>query len=108
MAKRRGLIIVDTEVRMMSLEEKQGYLGRIHRRYGRAGKDKGLILDEFTAVCGYDRKYALRVLNRPFKHEQGKPGPQTSMGTKLSSRSRSWLAAEQICSKRLKQAMPLW
>jgi hypothetical protein len=26
--------------------------------------DKGKILDEFCAVCGYYRKYALRLLNR--------------------------------------------
>jgi transposase InsO family protein len=94
----------------MSLEEKRAYLSRIHGRYRRAGKEhKGLILDEFTAVCGYDRKYALRLLNRPFQQTRGKPGPKQEYGSEvLEPLKKIWLAAEQICSKRLKQAMPLW
>ena len=45
----------------MGKSERKAYLVAIRARYQRANKPaKGLILDEFCAVCGYHRKYALR------------------------------------------------
>jgi len=59
----------------MSLSSKQEYLGRIYGRYQRAGREhKSKILDEFCAVCGYHRKFALRLLNRPLKSRRRRPG----------------------------------
>ena len=50
----------------MSLSAKREALARIHGRYSRAGRPhKTRILDEFCATCGYHRKAALRLLNRP-------------------------------------------
>src|SRR5437588_10725605 len=50
----------------MSLSAKRESLTRIHGRYQRAGRPhKTRILDEFCATCGYHRKAALRLLNRP-------------------------------------------
>ena len=50
----------------MSLSAKRESLTRIHGRYQRAGRPhKTRILDEFCATCGYHRKTALRLLNRP-------------------------------------------
>ncbi len=58
----------DTEkegVRQVSPTAKREYLEGIRPRYQRAGKrEKGLILDEFCEVCGYDRKHAIRLLKR--------------------------------------------
>ena len=48
----------------MGKQAKRAYLEAIMGRYrkaDRAGKAK--ILDEFCAVCGYHRKYAIRLLN---------------------------------------------
>jgi hypothetical protein len=43
----------------MSLSEKRSYLEAIRRRYHQATRaKKSMILDEFCAVCGYNRKYA--------------------------------------------------
>lgn len=56
----------------MGKNERQAYLKAIRTRYRRAGKKaKSAILDEFCAVCGYQRKYAIRLLNR-----RGKPRKQ--------------------------------
>ena len=45
---------------------KQGYLQTIYSRYRQAGRaEKQTMLDECTAVCGYHRKYAIGLLNRP-------------------------------------------
>ena len=45
----------------MGKNERQAYLKAIQSRYRQAGKKaKVVILDEFCAVCGYHRKYAIR------------------------------------------------
>ena len=49
----------------MGKNERQAYLKAIRTRYRRAGKKtKVTILNEFCAVCGYHRKYAIRLLNQ--------------------------------------------
>jgi hypothetical protein len=96
----------------MSLSAKREALARIHGRYGRAGRPhKGRILDEFCATCGYHRKAALRLLNRPLRR-----APRQRSGPKIvyePERVRPvlkalWLASDQLCSKLLKAALPEW
>ena len=42
------------------------YLRAIHARYQRSKPEaKGKILDEFCSNCGYNRKYAIRLLSQP-------------------------------------------
>jgi len=57
--------------------EKQAYFRQIQVRYQKASKkEKGRVLDEFCAVCGYQRKYAIRKLNQPARMTpRRKPGP---------------------------------
>lgn len=74
----------------MSMSAKREVLASIHGRYQRAGRRyKTRILNEFCATCGYHRKTALRLLNRPLLKV-------------------IWLASDQLCSKLLKAAMPEW
>jgi transposase InsO family protein len=96
----------------MSIEVKVQYLGRIYDRYQRAGRQhKGKILDEFCSVCGYHRKAALRLLNRPVaravRHRPG-PKPTYDAGKILGPLKTIWLSSEQPCGKRLKAIIPLW
>ena len=59
----------------MSHSAKRQYLLVIIERYQKAGrKEKKFILDEFWAVCGYNRKYALRLLNSPLQLRTTKRG----------------------------------
>ena len=54
---------------------------QVARRYKKAKKkDKGIILDEFTATTGYNRSYATRLLRRgaPAKRKKGKRGKAPS------------------------------
>ncbi len=62
----------------MSLSAKRESLARIHGRYQRAGRPhQRRILEEFCATCGYHRKSALRLLNRPLRKAPFKrPGPK--------------------------------
>ena len=101
-----------TEALNMSLSSKREYLAKIHGRYQRAGRPhKMRILDEFCLNCGYHRKAALRLLNRPLR-----PPPPKRSGPKiiydpvavLPVLKAVWLASDQLCSKLLKAALPEW
>jgi hypothetical protein len=79
-------------------------------RYQRAGRRyKSKILDEFCAVCGYTRKYAIGLLGRKPGRRRKKPGPARRYAPAVAEPLKAlWLYAEQLCSKRLKAALPLW
>ncbi len=50
----------------MSQKSKWEYLKAIHTRYRKVSKElRALILNEFCQVCGYHRKYAIRLLGGP-------------------------------------------
>ena len=89
---------------------KREYLLAIWERYQRVGRRfKSKILDEFCAVCGYTRKHAIGLLSRKPRRRRRKPGPRRRYdGEVLEPLKAMWLAAEQLCSKRLKAALPLW
>lgn len=96
----------------MSLSAKREALARIHGRYQRAGRlHKTRILDEFCATCGYHRKAALRLLNRPLAAAPPKrPGPKIiyEPAEVQPVLKAIWLASDQLCSKLLKAALPEW
>lgn len=96
----------------MGKNERQAYLKAIRSRYRRAGKKaKTTMLDEFCAVCGYHRKYAIRLLNQGGKAgRRRRPGrkPRYAGPELLTALKRIWFASDQMCSKKLKAAIPLW
>lgn len=96
----------------MSQPSKREYLHKIQGRYQRAGRiHKTRILDEFCAICGYHRKAALRLLNRPLlQAPRRRPGPQPTYkpSVMLPPLKTIWLASDQLCSKLLKAALPEW
>jgi hypothetical protein len=88
-------------------------LGRIYPRYRQASlRQKGRILDEFCANCGYHRKYAIRLLNGPppgprARHRQRPRG--VTYGPRLLSILRAvWEAADYPWSVRLQALLPEW
>jgi hypothetical protein len=96
----------------MGKNDKKAYLEAIRGRYRRASRtDKSRILDEFCAVCRYHRKYALRRLNQSVKkrvtQKSGRPSRYNVIEVMTPLRA-IWLATDQMASKRLKAAMPLW
>jgi len=94
----------------MSRNSKSDYLLAIWERYQRAGRQfKSKILDEFCEVCGYARKYAIALLNRKPRARQKKPGPKRKYDEAVLPPLKAiWLLSEQMCSKRLKAALPIW
>jgi hypothetical protein len=94
----------------MGRKSKQEYLLAIWGRYQRVGRRfKSKILDEFCEVCGYSRKYAIGLLSRKPGQRRKRPGPRRRYDTEvLEPLKFIWRKAEQMCSKRLKAALPLW
>jgi hypothetical protein len=97
----------------MVLRSRREYLEAIRLRYRSSSKKvKSAILDEFCAICGYNRKYAIRLLKK--KHaglsSRKRPGPRSIYGDDrfLKALKRIWFATDQMCSKKLKAAIPLW
>jgi hypothetical protein len=99
----------------MSNKSKREYVEAIRDRYRHATKrGKQRTLDELCQVCGYHRKYAIRLLNAPppsartpSQHRAGR-APQYTHPDILRFLKRLWKAGNLPCGKRLKAMIPLW
>ena len=96
----------------MSQKSKWEYLKAIYTRYRKVSKElRALILNEFCQVCGYHRKYAIRLLNGPAPQKptaRHKTRPPSYPAKVISVLSLIWEAAGYPCSQRLKALLPLW
>ena len=95
----------------MGKREKRAYLEAIRERYRKSDRaGKAAILDEFCAICGFNRKYAIRLLGKPPGRTGRKTGkkPVYDSPELLAILKTIWLATDQMCSKKLKAAIPLW
>jgi len=96
----------------MVLQSRREYLEAIGKRYRKATrKEKSIILGEFCATCGYNRKYAIRLLRKillPTPNRKPGPVPIYAKEQLLLPLKRIWFATDQMCSKKLKAAIPLW
>jgi hypothetical protein len=80
-------------------------------RYDRGSKEvKSQILEEFCQVCGYNRKYAIRLLNGPLRRSTRKPGRASQYDDPqfLDALKQLWFDTDQLCSKKLKTVTPTW
>ncbi|MGH7926254.1 MAG: integrase catalytic domain-containing protein [Candidatus Binatia bacterium] len=97
----------------MSGKSRWDYLKAIYSRYKKVSKPlRARILDEFCQVCGYNRKYAIRLLNGPAPQKPevtAAKGRRPTYGAKvILSLTAIWEAAGYPCSARLKALLPLW
>ena len=99
----------------MSPTFKSEYLQTVKNRYKNSSKsEKQTILDEFCKVCGYNRKYAIRLLNskaRPkAKRNKKKQGRKSQYDDPLILKvlKQFWVKTNLPCSKRLKAIILLW
>ena len=96
----------------MSGKSKWEYFKAIYSRYRKASKAiRQQILNEFCQVCGYHRKYAIRLLNGP-PPEKPKESAKVRIATYgyqvIAILSAIWKAAGYPWSVRLKALLPLW
>ena len=96
--------------RSMSKASKKELLTAIRDRYRCSTKrDKGRILDEFTAVTGLHRKHAIRLLaGSEYEKEEGTSlaGRRVYDEAVREAAIVVWEASDRICGKRLKAALP--
>jgi hypothetical protein len=97
---------------MMSRRARWEVLKAVYPRYrGAARGDRGRILDEFCETTGYQRKYALRLLNGPPPGPARPPRPRrpaTYGPAVIQALTAIWEAAGYPWSVRLKALLPLW
>ena len=95
----------------MSQAVKENWLPKVRARYekrGRAGKTR--MLDELCEDHGYERKYAIKLLNDSLPQRSGgrRPGPVPQYEVIEPIVRQMWLAAEQPCGKRLAPILRQW
>jgi hypothetical protein len=97
----------------MSATSRWEVLAQARARYqnrGKAGRSR--LLDEVCAWCGYERKYASKVLagKCPIVGHGGRRGgsPARYGAAEREVIKAIWLTAEQPCGKRLRGGLELW
>src|SRR5262245_21346766 len=96
---------------MQRMTERSEELERLRRRYAGRGKEgKGRLLDEFCEQYGYERKYAIKLLQKQRQRVGGqrRAGPAPKYEPVQQIVERIWSSAEQLCGKRLAPALELW
>ena len=98
----------------MNGRSRREYLEVIYSRYRRAElQEKQVILNEFCRNTGYNRKYAIRLLNAPAPNprrerpRRRRRAPTYSAGV-IAVLGAVWEAAGYPCAVRLKALLPLW
>ena len=78
------------------------------RYHAAARAEKKVILDEFINVTGFHRKHAIRALKRTKREASSTTGPRSRLYEEAvtSALAILWEAADRICRKRLKAAIP--
>jgi hypothetical protein len=98
----------------MSHRSRREYLRVVHRRYGQADRrTRQVILNEFCLNTGYNRKYAIRLLNGPAPDRAPTPARRRRRAPHyapevISVLGAIWAATGYPWSVRLKAAVPLW
>jgi len=96
---------------MMRQTSKRELVAAIRPRYTLGSRtEKELVLDELVATTGYQRKYAIPVLNHPRKRRTGqrRGGSAKYTGPVRAALAQVWRAANCICSKRLAPGLPIF
>jgi hypothetical protein len=96
---------------MQRMTERNEQLERLRGRYAGRGKEgKSRLLNEFCEQYGYERKYAIKLLQRGAERARvgPRPGPEPKYEPVREMVERIWSCAEQLCGKRLASALDLW
>lgn len=96
----------------MSRESRREVVERLRRRYEHAGRRyRTRLLDQACELCGYERKYAIKVLGgqRPGPRGQPQGGARIRYGEAERHVIRQiWRWCDYPCGKRLAAMLVLW
>ena len=82
----------------------------LRERYARSGRaERGRMLDEFSAVTGFHRKHAMRLLRGVQTNQQRGPRPRRRIYDDAVREALLvvWEASDRICGKRLRPLVPI-
>lgn len=96
----------------MSIGSRQEVVERLRRRYQGAGPGyRRKLIDELCSVGGYERKYAIKILNgrRSGPRGQRRGGSRPRYGpAETQVVAAIWKLGDYPCGKRLVAMLPLW
>jgi hypothetical protein len=93
----------------MSQGTKREYLEIVRLRYRAAKRGlKTVILDEFCANTGFNRKYAIRLIGSGLKEKKNSGRKPVYSKSAFFHLKRMWLLSHQPCSKRMVGLMRNW
>lgn len=99
----------------MTISKRRFELELLRKRYRQATKSvRVTILGEFCANFGYNRKYAIRLLqmepdiNKSIGCKKRGPKPKYQPEKIVPILKEIWFASDQVCSKKLQALIPFW
>ncbi len=98
-------------MKSMSYESRKEYIHRMGHRYKRASKRyKTRLIDEVCQVCGYERKYAIKLLGGKIRRSAKQRGRKSYYANPefLAALKTIWHQTGRLFGKRLQQALPIW
>src|SRR5713101_4808711 len=97
-------------MRRISMPARDELVAAIAGRYSQADRmERGRILDEFTAVTGFHRKHAMRLLRAGQPSRRSGPRPKRRVYDDATREALIviWEASDRICGKRLRSLTPV-
>src|SRR5271163_2552673 len=97
-------------MRRISMTARDELIAAIAGRYAQGNRaERGRILDEFTAITGFHRKHAMRVLGAGRANQQTAPRPGRRVYDDAVREALIviWEASDRICGKRLRPLVPV-
>jgi hypothetical protein len=96
-------------MRRISMAARDELVAAIAGRYSQADRtERGRILNEFTAITGFHRKHAMRLLRagQPKRRSGSRPGRRIYDEATREALIVIWEASDRICGKRLRPLVP--
>ena len=93
----------------ISLSARKEMIGKVKNRYKELSWiEKRKVIDGLCSTTGYERKYAISILNSSMKKRVPKSGAKNIQYTNDVKQAlvTIWKASNQICSKRLVPFLP--
>jgi hypothetical protein len=97
-------------MRRISMATRDELIAATAVRYAAADRrQRGLILDEFSAVSGFHRKHASRLLRQGQSKKRSEPRPSRRLYDEAARAALVlfWEASDRVCGKRLRAMLPM-
>ena len=105
-----SMVCLGAAMGRISMATRDELVAALSGRYGASTrKDRGRILDEFTAVSGLHRKHAMRLLRAGRSQRRSGVRPERRIYKEAVREALIilWEASDRVCGKRLRALAPI-